>query len=89
MWRVPSICALLVTSVFVVLTWTSAVAQRRDFYGGRLNAQQLVRRIEQLERRVTLLERARADGPPTPQGRIPSPTAVRPEAPAATPLPRR
>ena len=62
MWKFPSICGLLVITSFVVILWSDAEAQRRAYYGGRLNTQQLIRRIEQLERRVTVLERAQPAG---------------------------
>lgn len=59
MWRIPSTCAILVATALVVLSWSDAAAQRRSSYGGRINTQRLVRRIEELERRVTALERIR------------------------------
>ena len=59
MWRLSSCCALMVATFFLVMPWSGAEAQRRSYYGGRLNTQRLVRRIEELERRVTALERLR------------------------------
>jgi hypothetical protein len=56
MWRVPLICTMLLSVCVVLTRLPDAAAQRRQYYGGRLNTQQLVRRIDELERRVAALE---------------------------------
>ena len=59
MWKISTVGVMLVAAVLVVLSWSDAEAQRRSSYDSRLNTQRLVRRIEELERRVTALERIR------------------------------
>lgn len=62
--RVSPMCAAAIATVVIALSLSDAKAQRRNHYGGRLNTQRLVQRIEELERRVTILERL--DGPQHP-----------------------